>query len=210
MPLLESRLEPVCFDDRYVEGLRQLDSAVETHFINYFQLPIRLTARRQLRSHDLVDDACQETLLRVLRYFRSGKQLDNPERLPAFVHSVCHNVTLEMIRSRTRYAQMPDDDFDCADGRQDTHGGLVTEERKKLVRDILAQLSKKDRDLLRLVMLEEADKAELCRRLEVSETYLRVLLHRARARFRTALLRARPAEGDTTSRTILGRRTGGD
>src|SRR5262249_4260833 len=53
---------------------------------------IWLKARRQLRAPDLVEDACQETLLRVLRYFRSGKGLDNRERLPAFVHSVCHNV----------------------------------------------------------------------------------------------------------------------
>jgi len=46
---------------------------------------IWLKVRRQLTAPDLVEDACQETLLRVLRYFRSGKGLDNRERLPAFV-----------------------------------------------------------------------------------------------------------------------------
>jgi RNA polymerase sigma-70 factor (ECF subfamily) len=163
---------------------------VESHFVTYFQLPIRLTARRQLRAHDLVEDACQETLLRVLRYFRSGKGLDSPDRLPAFVHSVCHNVTLEIIRGRTRYSQMPDNGYDCADTREDTYGDLVTEERKKLVWEILLQLCKKDRDLLRLAMLEETDKAELCRRFGTTEQYLRVLLHRARGRFRAALLKA--------------------
>jgi len=208
--VVESRLEPVCFDDRYIDGLRSLDSAVESHFVSYFQLPIRLTARRQLRSNDLVEDACQETLLRVLRYFRSGKDLDSPERLPAFVHSVCHNVTLEIIRSRTRYAQLPANGYDCADTREDIYRDLVTEERKKLVRAILLRLCKKDRELLRLAMLEETDKAELCRRFDATEQYLRVLLHRARGRFRAALLKARPRMQPVTSKTTWVRRTGGD
>jgi len=207
--VVESRVEPVCFDDRYVEGLRSFDSAIESHFVTYFELPIRLTARRQLRSHDLVEDACQETLLRVLRYFRSGKALDSPERLPAFVHSVCHNVTLEIIRGRTRYAQMPDDGYDCADTREDAYSGMVTEERKKLVREILSRLPKKDRELLRLALLEETDKDELCRRFGATEQYLRVLLHRARGRFRTALFQTGPVRW-ATSKTTLARRTSGD
>ena len=157
----------------------------------YFQTPIWLKAGRQLRSRGLVENAFQETILRVLQYFRSGKTLDNPERLPAFVHSVCHNVTLEMIRSGTRYAQMSENGYD-ADSQSDPHGELVTEERQKLVGKILAQLSKKDRDLLRLAMLEEADQVELCKSFGVTEEYLRVLLHRASISFRAALLKARP------------------
>jgi RNA polymerase sigma-70 factor (ECF subfamily) len=197
----QARLESACFDDRYIDGLRNWDSDVEAHFLAYFRTPIWLTARRQLRCRDLVEDAFQETLLRVLRYFRSGKTLDNPERLPAFVHSVCHNVTLEMIRSRTRYAQMPDNGYDGCDRQCDPHEELVTEERKKLVGEILARLSKKDRDLLRLAMLEEADKAELCKCFGVTEEYLRVLLHRARMRFRAALLKANPMNVPIASRT---------
>src|SRR5580704_17240852 len=105
-------LESARFDDRYIDGLRSWDSEVKAHFLAYFQTPIWLTARRQLRSRDLVEDAFQETILRVLKYFRSGKTLDNTERLPAFVHSVCHKLTLEMIRSRTRCAQMPENGYD--------------------------------------------------------------------------------------------------
>ena len=66
---------------------------------------------------------------------------------------------------------------------------LITEERKQLVREILAQLSEKDRDLLRLTFMGEMDKAELCRRFGVNGSYLRVLLHRARMHFRNALMR---------------------
>jgi RNA polymerase sigma-70 factor (ECF subfamily) len=148
-----------------------------------------LKARRRLRAPDLVADACQETLLRVLQYLRSGKLLDYPDRLPAFVNSVCHNVTLEMMRSQRRYGQMAADDQEPASTWGDPHLHLITEERKQLVREILAQLSGKDRDLLSHAFLAEMGKAELCRRFGVNETYLRVLLHRARVHFRDALLK---------------------
>lgn len=182
-------METSCFDDRYIAGLRDRDPEAEAHFLTHFRKPIWLKAQRQLRAPDLVEDACQETILRVLHYFRSGKRLENPERLPAFVHTVCHNVTLEMIRSKTRYSQMPETAPDPPDIGIDPHGELITRERKELVREILAQLPEKDRELLRLAMLEEVDKAELCRRFHANEEYLRVLLYRARARFRDELLK---------------------
>jgi RNA polymerase sigma-70 factor (ECF subfamily) len=183
-------VETFYFDERYVAGLRKRDPEVESHFVAYFKTPIWLKARRQLRAPDLVEDALQETLLRVLRHFRSGKTLESPERLPAFVHSVCHNVTLEMIRSKTRHPQVSENAQEPVDRRDDAELQLVTEERKRLVREILSQLPEKDRELLRLAALEEVENAELCRRFGVTPDYLRVLLHRARLRFRDALLRS--------------------
>ena len=192
-------VETLYFDERYVAGLRNQDPEVESHFVAYFKTPIWLKARRQLRAPDMIEDAVQETLLRVLRYFRSGKTLESPERLAAFVHSVCHNVTLEMIRSKTRYVQAPENVPDPADTRDDAELQLVTEERKRLVREILGRLPEKDRELLRLSMLEEVENPELCRRFGVTQDYLRVLLHRARLRFRDALLKA---EGKTRAKSL--------
>jgi RNA polymerase sigma factor (sigma-70 family) len=187
-------LETSRFDERYIAGLRDCDPEAEAHFVAHFRKPIWLKAQRQLRAPDMVEDACQETILRVFHYFRSGKRLENPERLPAFVHTVCHNVTLEMIRSKTRYSQMPETGYDPADNRASPHGELVTREREELVRQILTSLPERDRDLLRLAMLEEVDKAELCGRFHVNEEYLRVLLYRARMRFRDELLKRTPGK----------------
>ena len=182
-------METSRFDERYIAGLRDCDPEAEAHFVAHFRKPIWLKAQRQLRAPDLVEDACQETILRVFHYFRSGKRLENPERLPAFVHTICHNVTLEMIRAKTRYSQMPETGYDPPDSASGPYGQRVTQERKELVREILASLPEKDRELLRMAMWEETDKAELCRRFDASEEYLRVLLHRARTRFRDELLK---------------------
>lgn len=175
-----------CFDHGYINRLRNRDAETEAHFIAHFRTPIWLKARRSLRYPDLVADAYQETQLRVLQYLRSGKCLDYPERFPAFVSSVCHNVLLEMMRSRSRYAQIAVEDRTPAGPWGDPHLNLITKERKQLVREILAQLSEKDRELLSLIF-GGMDRVELCRRFGVNETYLRVLLHRATVHFKKVL-----------------------
>ena len=64
---------------------------------------------------------------------------------------------------------------------------MVTEERKNMVRRLLEELSEKDRRLLKRVFLDEDDKDAVCEEFEVSRDYLRVLLHRARVRFKTVV-----------------------
>jgi RNA polymerase sigma-70 factor (ECF subfamily) len=63
-------------------------------------------------------------------------------------------------------------------------GLLVTKQMKDRVRQIIGELPKKDRDLLRAFFLEEKDKEEVCAQFGVERDYLRVLLHRAKDKFR--------------------------
>ncbi len=182
-------MDSTCFNAVYIASLQDGDPATQEHFASYFRRPIQLKAWRYLGKPDVVDDVYQETVLRVLRYFRSGKGLDDPQRLPAFVHSVCHNVAMEVIRTRRRHLQIEGAVEDPVDWKADPQREIVAEERKRIIRRILSLLPDKDRELLRLAVLEGADRAELCRRFGASAPYLRVLLHRAVGRFRAALLK---------------------
>ncbi len=175
------------FDRQYLERLRAGDPDTERHFTRHFKAVIWLKLRAKVRSPQLIEDVSQETFLRVLRIVRLENRLNNPASLPAFVHSVCNNVMLELLRSDTRHPQIPENAPDVADPGIDPDVALVNEERKQMVRRILTSLPERDREVLRLVFLEEADKSEICRRFGVDADYLRVLLHRAKLRFRRAL-----------------------
>jgi RNA polymerase sigma-70 factor, ECF subfamily len=166
--------------------LRDGDAETERHFYSHFSNVIRLSLRYRLRSWELIEDIRQETFLRVLNFVRSDRSLDHPERLGAYVHAVCMNVMMELLRASTRHPPIPEDAYDLADKRVNTEAKVVTRERKELVAALLAELGEKDRDLLRAVFLEEADKNEICGRFGVDRDYLRVLLHRAKNRFREA------------------------
>jgi RNA polymerase sigma-70 factor (ECF subfamily) len=176
------------FDKAYLVALRDRDREIENHLVESLSRPLWVKLHTCLRSPQLIEDARQETFLRVFVYFRSGKTLDNPASLPGFVLSVCINVCHEFLRSHTRHEQMPVTEIEPRDRAANPEQRVVTEERKQLVANVLNDLSTKDRQVLRRVFLDEADKDEICHELGVDRGYLRLLVHRAKGRFRTALL----------------------
>jgi RNA polymerase sigma-70 factor (ECF subfamily) len=175
------------FDNEYLVRLRQGDAETERHFVLHFSNAIRMSLRYRLRSWQLIDDIRQETFLRVLNFLRSDKTMDHPERLGAYVHSVSINVMMELLRASTRHPAMPEDAHQMVDGSINPEGAVVTRERKDMVLGVLEELPEKDRRILRSVFLEDCDKDEVCRRFDVTRDYLRVLVHRAKIRFRAAL-----------------------
>ena len=174
----------VTFDGDYLDRLHAGDHATEEHFTNYFGELLFLKLRNRLRSSQLIEDVRQETLLRVLKIVR-GKGIDHPERLGAFVHSVCNNVMLEQFRSEGRHLPMTDDSPEPTDQRIDLEKQIHQDDMRTMIDGILDALPAKDRAILRMLFLDETPKEEICRLLDVDSDYLRVLLHRAKSRFRS-------------------------
>ena len=182
------RLVRESFNGEYVQRLIDGDPETERHFAAYFGELLRIKLLARVRSVQMVEDLQQETFLRVLTALRQKRSLNSPERLGAFVNAVCNNLMLELYRSKFKAECAGFDHFDPADERASAESALVTEERKHHVRQVLGELSATDRELLRLVFYEDADRAEICRTFGVTPDYLRVLLHRAKSRFRECLL----------------------
>jgi RNA polymerase sigma-70 factor, ECF subfamily len=171
------------FDEDYVRRLAEGDAVVESHFTTYFGELLSLKLRVRLRSPQLAEDVRQETLLRVLQIVRRKGGIQQPDRFGAFVSSVCNNVLMEMVRADRRHEQL-EPEVEPPDGSIDLEAPLVTEQCRRQVQKVIEELPEKDRQLLRLYFLEERDKSEICHRFHVTDDYLRVLLHRAKSRFR--------------------------
>jgi RNA polymerase sigma-70 factor, ECF subfamily len=184
-----SKMQLVAFDAKYVRLLTEGDPETEKHFVVYFSELIRIKLRSKLRSPQLVEEVRQETFLRVLNTLRRKDGLQHPERLGAFVNTVCNNVMMESIRGESRTNPYPTDGFDPVDSRVDLESDLVTKERKKIVTTVLEGLPQKQRDLLHMIFIQEKDKDEVCRLMNVDREYLRVLLHRAKDCFRTSYVK---------------------
>src|SRR5260370_18015993 len=182
-----SAREPVdlyTFDAAYLRRLRGGDPATESHFVTYFSELLRIKLRGRMLPPQVIEDVCQETFLRVLMAARDGSSIHSPDRLGAFVHSVCKNVLLEYYRSNSRTQQVDMDALEVPDSRTDLERSVLQQEGRKVVAEVLAQLSARDRSCLRALFLEERDKDEVCQRFGVERAYLRVLVHRAKNSFR--------------------------
>lgn len=173
------------FDDDYVRRLRDGDRWTEEHFLRYFGELLLIKLRSRLRSMEAIEDARQEVFLRVFRVIRSQEGVRDGRKLGSFVNSVCNNVLMECYR--TGHAEPLDPvAADRPDEGASAEDALVTGEIKRQVRRVLEDLDPKDADLLRAVFLEERDKDEICGEYGADRNYLRVLIHRAKERFRAA------------------------
>jgi RNA polymerase sigma-70 factor, ECF subfamily len=173
------------FDEAYFRRLQDRDPLTEDHFVAYFSTLLHIKLRSRLRSIQAIEDIKQETFVRVLAAVRSEAGLRSPERLGAFVNSVCNNVLLEFYRSSSRTEQPDDNLTDAPDRTIDLDGFLVTKQTCQQVRRVLAQLPSKDKRLLGALFLEDKDKDQVCKEFGVDRDYLRVLLHRAKQSFRS-------------------------
>jgi len=174
------------FDQAYIERLVAGDAETERHFTGYFDRLLSMKLRARLRSSAFAEDAKQETFARVLTALKSKGGLETPGTLGAFVNAVCNNVLFELYRSTSRHPPL---DEDCEREQVDTsrpsaESILLSAEEQGRVRAALSTLSQRERELLTWLFLEDRDRNDICRELNVDRNYLRLLLHRAKARFR--------------------------
>ena len=186
-------MEYQLFTGEYVQRLTEGDVETERHFVAYFSELLLIKLRRALLSNQAVEDVRQETFLRVFSVLRNKGGVEHPEKFGAFVNGVCSNVLAEYYRSSSRHTPTHQQTIETPDAGTDAETGLVNEERKHSVRAILESLPHKDSQILRLIFFEELEKDEVCRIYRVDRDYLRVLLHRAKNRFRAGLSRSRAA-----------------
>ncbi len=178
------------FDAEYVTKLCAGDWATQDHFVRYFTELLHLKLRSRLKSPQAVEDVRQETFARVFSSLRKEGALRQPDRLGAFVNTVCNNVLLEHYRASSR-----SDSLDVEGHPEPLATGMDALDRVSAqqlttkVREILVDLPDRDRDLLKAVFLDERERDEVCREFGVDREYLRVLLFRAKQEFKTEYIK---------------------
>lgn len=173
------------FDQAYIDSLRAGEPETQQHFAEYFTDLLVIKTRMVVRSAPLREDIVQETLRRTLTSLHSLKQ---PEKLGAYVFAVCENTTKEFFRKEGRDQGVPERVWEPADESDNAERHLVREELKTAVRGILASMPERDRAILRALFLEGKTRKEVCAELDVTGDYLRVMVHRAKAKFKSVLL----------------------
>jgi RNA polymerase sigma-70 factor (ECF subfamily) len=183
-------LQFYAFDAGYVEGLCAGDLQTQEHFVGYFTELLHLKLRSRLHSRQAIEDVRQETFARVLATLRKENGLRQPDRLGAFVNTVCNNVLFEHYRANSRSESLDEEDRpELPASGASAHDVAAANQLKGKVREILAELSPRDRGVLKAIFLDERDREDVCREFGVDGEYLRVLLFRARQNFKAEYLK---------------------
>ena len=145
----------------------------------------KLRPRLRFRvAHDLgfacpdIDDIIQETLRRFLD---SGDRMRTPEATAAYANGICRNVINEYRRRMFRNLPMPEV---IPEPPQKRLAEPELFELRDSISAVMRELSARDRQILQLFYLEERPVSQILDLTHLGEANFRVVLFRARERFR--------------------------
>ena len=154
------------------------ESALEVAVREHARLVYRV-AYSVLRNHHDAEDATQETFMRVLRY---GRKLKAVEDRKAWLARIAWRVA---ITRRKKLPEVPLDDVEASveqlrSSLARSDDILVTEEMSALLGRLIEGLPAQLRDVVALSTLQDMASAEIAAILEVPEAAVRSRLFRAR------------------------------
>jgi RNA polymerase sigma factor (sigma-70 family) len=133
------------------------------------------------------------TALAFERLYRSRARLDRRRGTPrAWLFAIARNAALDELRRRRRQPRYEREDQLAAD--RDCAEALEDVERRATVRDALAELPPREREIVLLKFHGQLSNSELARALGISESNAGTRLHRALTRLREGCLRSERRE----------------
>jgi RNA polymerase sigma factor (sigma-70 family) len=176
------------FDDEYVRRLREGDRWTVDHFYSYFQSLLQIVLRKWgLRSSQEIDDVRQEVFVRVFQALGAPDGgLRDGTKLGPWVLGICRNVFREHCREVGRTDPLEEEHLDIPSWDDPVRELIRAQDRQRVHRVIheMETKDKRDADILRALFLHERHPDDVCREFGVDRGYLRVLLFRAKQKFR--------------------------
>lgn len=158
------------------EGMRDL--------YDIFAKGIRYYLCRHLGAQEL-DDKVHDTFLVVVQAIQRG-ELREPQRLMGFVRTIVRRQVAahveKMVQNRREQIEL-DSGVRVPDSRENPEENAMFRERIELIKRVLCELSKRDREILTRFYLREQSQAQICAEMSLTETQFRLLKSRAKARF---------------------------
>ncbi len=149
-----------------------------------FSRGVRFYLCRHLGPQDL-DDRVHDTFVVVVQAIRRG-ELREPDRLMGFVRTIVRRQVAAHIDYNVNHRVEPLDaerGFKVADYTTNPEQKAMLEQKEKLVRKVLEELSGRDREILTRFYLHEEPQEQICQEMNLSDTQFRLLKSRAKARF---------------------------
>jgi RNA polymerase sigma-70 factor (ECF subfamily) len=167
-----------------VARIRAGEEGAMEELYRIFSRGIRFYLCRTLGQQE-IDDKVHDTFLIVINAIQRG-ELREPERLMGFVRTIVRRQVAAFIDQAVisrRDVSETEAGNTLADTRFNPERAVIEDQRVELMREVLKDLSDRDREILTRFYLNEQTQEEICEYLGLSETQFRLLKSRAKARF---------------------------
>lgn len=139
--------------------------------------------RRQIGYQDF-EDRMHDIFLVVVESIRDGK-LREPGALPSYIHGIARLSLCSTIGVRVRHERLSGSLrywVSTRSGKMTPEEALSEKERTEIMRNLLASLSAKEREILTRFYLYEQTKEQICEEMNLTDTQFRLAKSRAKQR----------------------------
>ncbi len=137
-----------------------------------YRLALRIT-----QNSAEAEDAVQDTLIRVWEHREEWEQIDSIE---AYAYTICRNIALDMAGKAGNGNVQLNEDSSIFNVQCSMFNEFEQKERLSLVRKIMDSLPEVQRSIMELRDIEGKTYQEIGNILKLSESQVKVYLHRAR------------------------------
>jgi RNA polymerase sigma factor (sigma-70 family) len=167
-----------------VDRVREGDDSCISDLYKSFAKAVRYYVCRHLGAQEL-EDKIHDTFLLVIQAIRRGELRDR-DRLMGFARTIVKRQVALHIHRRVHHRQDHldhDATFKVPDPRGGPEEDILFRQRLQLIRQVLEELGKRDREILTRFYLREQSQAQICEEMALTVTQFRLLKSRAKARF---------------------------
>ena len=207
MKAMDAKLDEMA----WLDLLRQRDEMAFTRLVEQYHTSLIRLARLFVHDERLAEELSQETWIAVLK---GVDAFEGRSSLKTWIFTILTNKAKTRSRRENRsfvFSDFEEEAFEsptvpaerfkgASAGASVNHWAVepsswagipeekvLSEESRRLIRQTIDELPDNQKAVITLRDIEECSSQEICNILDISESNLRVLLHRARARVREAL-----------------------
>jgi RNA polymerase sigma-70 factor (ECF subfamily) len=147
---------------------------VEEHKNLVYSLLLRMTD-----NHEEANDLAQEVFIKV---FRQLKQFKRKSKLSTWIYKITYFHGLAYLRKQKRWF-VSSSDIDISSDK-DAHEDIAMDEFKGHISACIQKLKPLERTAITLFYLEEMQVKEVAEIMNISESYVKVTVHRAKKRLK--------------------------
>ncbi len=157
-------------NERLVRAIKSGDPEAERTFVDRYLKPVRAMLMARSRNPDTASDLQQDVMIEAICALRRG-QLQDPEKLAAFVSAIARNLLNNYFRSsrRTESLDLPDNLPDLSF----TLGYVEEEQRANRAAEAIASLDPIDRAILQMTLIDGMKPAGIAEQLKMRSDVVR-------------------------------------
>jgi RNA polymerase sigma-70 factor, ECF subfamily len=185
-------------ENRYIDQVLQGNVDSFTYFVNTYKNMVFSIAFRITNDENKAEEIAQETFIKA---FKGLNKFNRQSKFSSWLYRICHNTAMSSVRQKKHKHVEIDPEINQGNYTEnnDAINQLYKEDQKELINKALNQLSANERLVITLFYLEEHALDEINQITGLSNSNIKVILHRSRKKLHTILKHLLSSEITTIS-----------